>query len=460
MIKETFKETNKEYKMINPGDRVLVGVSGGADSIALLYLLASCQKELKISLHVAHLNHLIRKGDAELDVRFVQNLAQRLGVPITVESFDVPTYAKDNKLGLEQAARLARYDFFERIAKKIRADKIAVAHNADDNVETFLMRLLRGSGLKGLCGIPPKRGKIVRPFIKVWRREIVDYVTSLKLVPRQDYTNYESKYMRNRVRLKLIPQLKIYNLNIKQIVLQTILLLTEDREYLETKAETTLSQALLSEQVDELRLDLVQLRKLEFPILGHLLRLGIEKIKGDLLDLAYVHIHEIAEKLNDREKWELHLPGGIFVRGLGNELSISRKKPEPSKKKYYHSFSVPGEINIPELGLTLKATLQQEFAFDEVVKAEDNVAYVSFSALGSNIIVRNRQEGDRFAPLGLKGTKKLQDFFVDQKIPEEERNNIPIVESNGKVVWVAGFRLDDRAKVTKRTKKVVKLELL
>ena len=112
------------------------------------------------------------------------------------------------------------------------------------------------------------------------------------------------------------------------------------------------------------------------------------------------------------------------------------------------------------MGLTLKATLQQEFAFDEVVKAEDNVAYVSFSALGSNIIVRNRQEGDRFAPLGLKGTKKLQDFFVDQKIPEEERNNIPIVESNGKVVWVAGFRLDDRAKVTKRTKKVVKLELL
>ena len=209
MIKDEFLETIKEYKLLKKGERVLVAVSGGADSISLLQLLDSCKEKLEITLHVAHLNHMIRKGDSQLDVRYVQCLAQNLGIPITVESINVPVFAKERKMSLELAAREIRYAFLERVADKVGAQKIAVGHTADDNVETFLMRLLRGAGLKGLCGIPVKRGRIIRPLMKIWRREIEDYVGSLKLVPRRDYTNYESKYMRNRVRLKLIPQLKI-----------------------------------------------------------------------------------------------------------------------------------------------------------------------------------------------------------------------------------------------------------
>ncbi|NQT29666.1 MAG: tRNA lysidine(34) synthetase TilS [Candidatus Saganbacteria bacterium] len=456
MIKNKVLETIKEYKMLEAGDHVLVAVSGGPDSCALLYLLDSLKQEFGIKLHIAHLNHLIRKGDAELDVRFVQGLAQNLNVPITVESFDVSSFAKKNKLGIEAAARIVRYDFFERAAKKVGATKIAVGHSADDNVETFLMRLLRGSGLKGLCGIPPKREKIIRPLIKVWQREIEDYVGALKLVPRRDYTNYESKYLRNRVRMKLIPQLKIYNLNIKEIILQTILLVTDDSGYLEDKAEEALQNALKASSEAEIRLSIFELKQFEDPIKRHLIRAAIERVKGDLSELSYKHVHDIIDKFDSRGKWELHLPDNIFVYGDRNELIITRERQvEPARKSFFYSFSIPGEKDIAEIGKKIRASF-----CEEAISDDPNLAFVDHQVLGEKIIVRNRAEGDKFFPLGMKGSKKLQDFFVDEKVPLKLRDSIPIIESDGKIVWVAGYRLNDRAKVTKKTKKIVKLELL
>lgn len=456
MIENKFLDTIKEYDMLDRGDHILVAVSGGADSTALLHLLEACKEKLKISLHVAHLNHAIRKGDAELDVRFVQSLAQKLRLPITVETFDVQSYAKEEKMGLEEAARQVRYAFYDRVANQVNANKIAVGHSADDNVETFLMRLLRGSGIKGLCGIPPERGRIIRPLIKIWRREIEDYVGFLKLVPRRDHTNYESRYLRNRVRLKLIPQLRIYNVNIKEIILQTILLLTDDSGYLESIAEEALAEVYISRKENELKLDIEKIDEWEYPIQGHLLRKAIERIKGNLFELSYKHIRKVLEKLGSAESWELHLPGGIFVSGNQLELIISREKPKTiPRKSFYYSLAIPGEIELKEIGKKLLVS------FEEEVQLSDNpkVAFVAHSALGKNIIVRSKEDGDRFVPYGMKGSKKLQDYFVDEKIPVKDRESIPIVESQGKIVWLAGKRLDDRAKITGNTKKFVKLEL-
>jgi tRNA(Ile)-lysidine synthase len=345
MIKETFLETIKEYKMLKPGDSILVGVSGGADSLALLHLLAECRAELGIKINIAHLNHMIRKGDAELDVRFVQAVAQKLGLQAIVESFDVQSYAKEEKIGLEDAARRVRYAFYDRAANQVGANKIALGHTADDNVETFLMHILRGSGLKGLCGIPPIRGNIVRPLIKVWRKEIEDYVTVLKLVPRCDHTNYESRFFRNRVRLKLIPQLKIYNLNIKQIILQTILLLTDDREYIDSKADEALAEAYVSGNDSEVKLDIRSVKEWEGPIQGHMLRKAIERVKGNLMDLTFKHVQDILEKIGETERWELHLPGQIFVSGTARQLIISRQRlPEKEDKPFFYSLTIPGEV--------------------------------------------------------------------------------------------------------------------
>jgi len=457
MIKKKFLETIKEYKMFKPGDQVLVAVSGGADSTALLNLLHQHREELGISLHVAHLNHMLRRGEAELDVKFVENLAQRLGIPVSVEAIDISVLAKQEKMGIEETARQARYEFFERAADKIGATKIAVGHTADDNIETFLMRLLRGSGLKGLCGIPPKRGKIVRPLIKIWRREIEDYVGALKLVPRRDHTNYESRYLRNSVRLKLIPQLKIYNLNIKEIILQTVLLLTEDSLYLENKISEVLSEVIISSNTEEIKIDISKLQSLELSLPGHILRMAVEKIKGDLTQLSFTHVHDILGKLEATEKWELHLPGGIFVIGNRGELVICKEKPKIREvKPFRYSLPVPGEIEIPETGRVVRGSF-----VEEIEKGNNpDVAFVDYDVLGKEIIIRNKLPGDRFSPLGVKGTKKLQDFFVDEKVPVEERDLIPIVESGGKIIWVAGFRIDEQAKITEKTRKILKLELV
>ncbi|MDD4179381.1 MAG: tRNA lysidine(34) synthetase TilS [Candidatus Margulisbacteria bacterium] len=456
-IKDKFLQAANEYRMFQPGETVLVAVSGGADSTALLNLLNECRSELGISLHVAHLNHLLRKGDAELDVRFVEGLAQKLGIPITVEAVDVAALAEKEKMGIEEAARVARYDYFERTAEKIGASKVAVGHTADDNIETFLMRLLRGSGLRGLCGIPPKRGKIVRPLIKVWRREIEDYVGALKLVPRRDHTNYESRYLRNSVRLKLVPQLKIYNLNIKEIILQTILLLTEDNLYIENQSAEALDEVGLAQKIGEIKLNIDKFKKLDRTIQRYVLRLAIEKVKGNLAQLAYNHVCQILDKLEATEKWELHLPDGIYAIGERNGLTISRDKPKILETKpYKYALQVPGEVKVAETGQTVRASFAERGDIGE----RADTAFVDYSFLGKEVIVRNKLLGDKFSPLGVKGTKKLQDYFVDEKVPQEERSRIPIVESVGRIIWVAGKRLDDRVKVTDKTKKIVKLELL
>ncbi len=461
MIKDKFLKTIEEYDLIKPKDTVLVAVSGGTDSTGLINLLSEVKSKLKINLHIAHLNHLIRKGDAELDVRYVQNLAQNLDIPITVESFDVQAFAKEKKMGLEEAARQVRYSFLRRVASHIGANKIAVGHTADDNVETFLMRLLRGAGLTGLCGIPVKRDKIIRPLIRVWRRELEDYVGVLKLVPRRDHTNYESRYSRNRVRLKLIPQLKLYNLNIKEIILQTILLLTDDREYIENQAEQAFADIMISRVEGEICLETEELMELPATIQGHVIRKAIESIKGNLKNLTFTHVHDIIALLPKVEKWELHLPEGICVCGNKGELTIMRERPaEQTKISYCHILQVPCEKDVPEIGKKIKATILDKFTMDEIKSSDLQTAYVDYAIIGKNIIIRSREDGDRFFPLGMKGSKKLQDLFIDSKVPFELRDSIPIIESRGKIIWVGGMRISEKAKVTKNTKKVVKIELL
>lgn len=456
MIKSKVLETIKEYKMINPGDSILVGVSGGADSIALLYALHALKEDLKISaINVAHLNHLLRKDEAELDQRYVENISKNLGLLCLSESTNVEAYAAQNKLSLEDAGRRLRYAFYESTAAKVGANKIALGHTADDMVETFLMRLLRGAGLKGLTGIPPIRGNIIRPLIRSWRREIELYDASLKLVPRIDHTNYESKYLRNRVRLKLIPQLKIYNLNIKEILLQTVLLLTEDYLYMEAKTKDALKEIIVKEKYGSVELEASKLRELEPPITGHLIRTAIERVKGNLAELAFSHIHNIIKNLDSTEKWETHLPDQIYVSGGRSNLTISKDAPKaPEKITFHYETTIPGEVTVTESGVKIIAEIQDNpKALDE----SSMTAYVDYETIGKDLIVRSRKDGDRFYPLGMVGTKKIQDFFVDQKVAPDKKDIVPIVESAGRIIWVAGFRIDDRVKVTKKTKKVVKL---
>ena len=263
--------------------------------------------------------------------------------------------------------------------------------------------------------------------------------------------------MRNSVRLKLVPQLKVYNLNIKEIILQTILLLTEDNLYLENKAAEALEKSIFSQNTDEIKMDVPKILSLESPIQGRLLRLAIERIKGNLTQLSFTHVQAILAKLGSTEKWELHLPDGINVGGDKNSIAVSLGKPEiKTVKPFKYALPIPGEIRISEVGGTLRGSFVGKYE-----KGSDpKIAFLDFGALGKDIIVRSKLPGDRFTPLGIKGSKKLQDFFVDEKVPADVRDSVPIVESGGRVVWVAGMRIDDSVKVTDKTRKIVKLELL
>lgn len=460
MIEEKFLETIREYDMLKPLDKVLVGVSGGADSIALLRLLYDYKKEFNISVQVVHLNHMLRGADATADERYVQQLAKSFSFPITIERFDVRAYAEKNKMGIEEAARKVRYDFYEKLARDTGAQRVALGHNADDNIETFLMRLLRGAGTAGLVGIPPVRGKFIRPLILSWRRDIEKYCALKKLVPRIDHTNYESIYLRNRIRLKLLPQLKVFNANIKDVLLNTILLLTNDNLFLLTKAEEAFHSVVKKNRPEEVVLKAKKFAELEEPIKGHVVRQAIQAVKGDLREIAYIHIQDILKLIGNTETKEVHLPGGIKVVISREGISFLQGEQEkPAGIVGEFTLHIPGQVVLDSAGVKIVAKPINIVNNIDINSSTARKVYVNYDRVTRTLNVRGRRTGDKFHPLGITGTKKLQDFFVDEKIEKDDRDKVPVVLSDNKIVWVAGHRIDDEFKVTPTTRRVLELRM-
>ncbi len=465
MIEDKILKTIRDCKMLG-GDgqtvpvgrqaKVIVAFSGGVDSTALIHILSSLKGELNIKLYAAHLNHRIRKRDSDLDAAFARRTAKKLGIPCIVEELDVPSFAKQNKLNLEDAARRARYEFLERAAAKVGAGRIAVAHNADDNIETFLMRLIRGTGMKGLEGIPPVRDKIIRPMIGLFRSEIEEYLRSKKIAPRIDKTNYETKYLRNRIRRSLIPALVSYNRNIKELLLQTISAANVIQGFVEIKAREALKGMILLKSAGEIRLDIKKLLDTDPALNGEVLRFAIEHVKKDLVDISFVHIEDILGQLR-KKRAEIDLPG-VYVHINRGILSITNTRPSKIQDHpFMHRLEIPGEVRDEDKGFIIEADVLPSVTASALRAKDPYRAYLDYDKISKPLIVRNRIPGDVFSPFGLKGSKKLQDIFVDEKIDIDKRGSIPVIEDGKRIVWVVGYRMSEDAKVTPGTKKVVKL---
>jgi len=455
MLEDKVLKTIRDNEMLGSGDKVIIGVSGGFDSTALLYLLDSLKTKLGIKLYVAHLNHKIRGAESDKDMEYVKKISKKLGITCFCESFDVPGFAKQKKMNLEDAARTFRYGYFERVAVKTGANKIASGHNADDNIETFIMRLIRGSGLKGLRGIPAVRGGIIRPLINTYRKDIEHYLKEKNIKPRTDQSNFDTSLFRNRIRHELLPLLESYNSNIKDALQRSIRLAKQEYDLIEREAEK-LCGKLATKKTGMISLNVRKLSGLNIAVASEIMRKAIAYVKKDLVDISSVNIDDIFSILSSK-RGKLNLTGA-FIEKKKDRLLISAKMPQKTKEKQFsHTLYIPGETNVNEAGYTIESELISMSNRLKLKIRDPLRALVDYDKIKAPLIIRNRKPGDVFYPLGLKGKKKLQDIFVDEKIDIDERDRIPVVEDGKNIVWIVGYRVSDKAKVTPKTNKVVRL---
>ncbi|MDI6784935.1 MAG: tRNA lysidine(34) synthetase TilS, partial [bacterium] len=475
------KKTVKKNNLFQNGDKVVVAVSGGPDSVALLYLLYELRKEYRFKLYIAHLNHQFRGKEADADARFVRTLAKKLKLPCFIKSVNVPALAKKGKKSPEEMAREIRYAFLREIGAKKNATKIALGHTADDQVETMLMWLLRGAGVEGLTGMPIKRPEnaegrgtrdegrknlecrchlsvsIIRPLLETTREEILNYLKENKFQFQQDATNLQPIYLRNRIRNQLIPLLeKEYNPNIKETLLRTAAILRDELDYFDSAAKMLLSCLWNRERTDCFTLKLSEFRQLDRAILRHIIRQAIQQICGTLSGFGFEHIAAILELAKTgTDGLMLHLPHQLTIRIENDNLCFELGKLKQKTTEFSYSISVPGITSIDNLGLQIQS---------EIIKPPSRTAKLRLnrndqSLLDADLValpltIRNWQPGDFFIPLGMKGKKKLHDFFIDEKIPRSDRDKIPLLAaSNGDILWVVGLRIDERYKVTDITQR-------
>jgi tRNA(Ile)-lysidine synthase len=464
MLLEQVKRTIDRYHLLNRGDRLIVGVSAGVDSMVLLRLLTSLRQEFDLSLIVAHVNHGLRPKESEGEAELVQKESERLGLTFEYGLFDVKAFKKAGGLSLQDAARRIRFHFFNLLLQRHGANKIALGHNADDQVETLFLRLMRGSGLGGLKGILPIReGKVIRPLLEVWRREIESFAQEMKIPYLLDSSNLKEDYLRNRLRLTLIPFIeREYQPNLKKIVLKTSAILREENDYLERAAEEAY-QNIIQEGRDILSFKLPDYQSLHPAIQRRILRKMCGKIYGSRMNLEStegIKIDRLYKKLfSVHPSFLLELPQGGSLEKRYDLVTMKKERVKPV---------LPFEVELLSPGRTYIEEIGQDVVIEEISRKDriensyglSNRAFLDCQNLRFPLRIRNFRPGDRFQPLGVKGTQKLKEFFIDHKIPNFERQRVPLLISGEMIAWVVGYRIDERVKVSEKTQRVLKVEFV
>jgi tRNA(Ile)-lysidine synthase len=454
------KKTIQKHAMLQPKDRVIVGVSGGPDSVALLYVLYQLRRSYDMKLQVAHLNHGLRGKEASRDVRFVENLANELGLPCVVEACDVPSYKKHYSLSSQEAAREVRYQFLEEVQKRTGASKIALGHNANDQAETLMMWLLRGAGLKGLGGMPPVRnGVIIRPLIETTRKEIAAFLDKKDIPFVVDSSNRKNDYLRNRIRHEIIPLLEgHYNPQIVKKLVNTANILALENEYLEDNIKKILDVIIVARKNTSLTIGINELLALPLALQLRCLRAVVEQVKGDLKRITSIHLFDSLRIAASREPHKvLKLPDGIRIERSYLRLKITANQSETLPFNYRYSV-IPDRVRLQEI--------EKEMVFNLLGKRKvvletinANIAYLDADKVLMPLVIRNAKPGDSFQPFGMRGEKKIKNFFSDEKVELNQRKRVPLVFCGGLLAWVGGMRIHHALRVTNSTKRILKIEL-
>lgn len=421
-------------KLLEPGARVVVGLSGGADSVALLL----CLKSLGYQVCAAHLNHGIRGKSAEGDELFVKTLCSNIGVPLIRGRADVPALAGEHGRTLEEAGRAARYDFLEEARQEFRAQAIAVAHHLDDQAESVLMHLIRGSGLRGLAGMRPKRGAVIRPFLEVDRARIERFLYELGQDYHTDETNLIPSGARNQIRLVVLPAMRKINPAVARAISSAALLTAQDEDYLCLQAVNALNAAR-----DDKGYLCAALSSLPPPLRARAVMEALSRA-GMATDIARKHVGMVEGLLTAATGSSVSLPNGSAWVEYGR-LRVGC--PEP--KRYYEAdLIIPGDTQTPW------GVFHAKVLNGPVLEKRPDAAYLDFDKLPSAIKVRSRRDGDRFHPLGAPGSRKLKSYFIDKKTARADRET-PLLASDGRVLYVYGHCVCDEARVTPFTRRTL-----
>ncbi|MDH3974645.1 MAG: tRNA lysidine(34) synthetase TilS [Deltaproteobacteria bacterium] len=455
MIFEKFCNYIKQEEMISPGEKIIAALSGGIDSMVMLHLLLRFQEDKGGTLVIAHLNHGLRAEESDRDEKFVKKTALHLGLDCHCRRINLTNPRKTLPGNLQAAGREERYAFFNAMAETVKGDKIALGHNADDQAETVLMRIIRGSGISGMGGIPPVREKIIRPMLCLTRKEIAAYASKEGILYVEDSSNLSKKYLRNQIRHELMPLLKSYNPNIKGELNMLSQISRDVSSYLDGNAAEAFQKIKIEPGEEVLFLDLAQFNLLPAALKGKVVSLACHELSGASGGLYSRHILQV-NVLAGRGKSasSIDLPGGIKVFIEYGKLAFSLNEGEEIS-----SFSFPlnleGETALSQLGLTF--TSERVSAIEEKDRDDKNVIYLDMERITAPLIVRNFRNGDRIKIKGMEGRKKLKNLYIDEKVPVRFRKKIPLIAAGDEILWVVGLRHGGNAIADCRSKDILKV---
>lgn len=441
---------------------MVVGVSGGPDSVCLLHVLHSLSNLLNIKLYPIHINHMLRGDNARGDEEYTERLCKELGLTLSTVCIDVAAFARENGMSIETAGREVRYKEFDDYAKRVKAEKIAVAHNKNDQAETVMMHIIRGSGLAGLIGMEYKRGSIIRPLLDIGREEIEMYCNEVKLTPRTDESNLQGEYARNRVRLELFPYIdKSFGADITRSLCRLSELATDDDSFIEQCALEAYEHCLSNKPSKQAEFDIASLKQLHPAILGRVLKRAITDVSGDIDGIGRIHYKMLSDLIDAGKTGSVaELPNGI--RGLISYGVLKIYIYNENKKSiaFDKQIVIPGSTIIEQTGDMVSASVVKRQAVDKCVPVSYNslVQLFDYDTINMGINLRSRRAGDIFKPIGSNGTKKLKEYFIDIKIPKDQRDEIPLLCVENEVIWIVGYKISDKFKVTENTSNILKIE--
>ncbi|MDD5530522.1 MAG: tRNA lysidine(34) synthetase TilS [bacterium] len=459
--------TIEKYGLINHGDKVLIAVSGGADSVFLLWALKNLQKKYSLDLHIAHLNHGLRKK-ADRETEFVKSLARNYKIPITTGKIDIKAYARKNKLTLEEAGREARYAFLDKIVSKIGATKIATGHTMTDEVETFFMRLARGTGRKGLSLIPPIRDNIIRPIIEIEHSEIISFLKKEKIKYETDYSNYNCKYTRNFVRHKIVKQLAP---SFGKKIMQLREIMEQEEKLLEELTEKSLNK-LVIEKNDTMSLNLTAFLNEDMAIQRRIIRKLAEQLNSVVPN--FEETENIINYIAKAKSGNVFTSHSLQITKSYTSINFVNKKAFPYLQRAEAPINelsemilpIPGEIKVGKYKICTKVkkhTLPSNYLVKDgksqasLIFDDRHKEYFDFDKLNLPLFIRAKKTGDKF--LGAGYSKSLKKVFIDDRIPAEERMEIPLLIDKLGILWIVGKRRAYRAFIENNTRKILEVKV-